>query len=59
MYRSTNQGVRIDPLDQKWAGEAGAGGGRVGGSSTQSMPSIPLSLSEWYFTICPTPYNRK
>ena len=18
-----------------------------------------LSLSEWYFTICPTPYNRK
>ena len=20
---------------------------------------FPLSLSEWYFTICPTPYNRK
>ena len=20
---------------------------------------FPLSLSEWFFTICPTPYNRK
>ena len=20
---------------------------------------FPLSLSEWYLTICPTPYNRK
>ena len=20
---------------------------------------IPLSLAEWFFTICPTPYNRK
>ena len=20
---------------------------------------VPLSLSEWSFTICPTPYNRK
>ena len=20
---------------------------------------FPLTLSEWFFTICPTPYNRK
>ena len=27
--------------------------GKSGGSG------FPLSLSEWSFTICPTPYNRK
>ena len=28
--------------------------------SVLSVPaSAPLSLSEWSFTICPTPYNRK
>ena len=28
-------------------------------SSPCSGSGFPLSLSEWSFTICPTPYNRK
>ena len=28
-------------------------------SSPCGSSGFPLSLSEWSFTICPTPYNRK
>ena len=28
-------------------------------SSPCGGSGFPISLSEWYFTICPTPYNRK
>ena len=28
-------------------------------SSPCGGSGFPLSLSEWSFTICPTPYNRK
>ena len=28
-------------------------------SSLYGGSGFPLSLSEWSFTICPTPYNRK
>ena len=31
----------------------------IGKSSPCGESGIPLSLSEWSFTICPTPYNRK
>ena len=31
----------------------------IGKSSPCGGSGIPLSLSEWSFTICPTPYNRK
>ena len=31
----------------------------IGKSSPCSGSGFPLSLSEWSFTICPTPYNRK
>ena len=30
----------------------------IGKSSPCGSSGIPLSLSEWSFTICPTPYNR-
>ena len=31
----------------------------IGKSSPCGGSGFPLSLSAWYFTICPTPYNRK
>ena len=31
----------------------------IGKSSPFGDSGFPLSLSEWFFTICPTPYNRK
>ena len=31
----------------------------IGKSSPCGGSGFPLSLSEWTFTICPTPYNRK
>ena len=31
----------------------------MGKSSACGSSGFPLSLSEWYFTICPTPYNHK
>ena len=31
----------------------------IGTSSPCGGSGFPLSLSEWSFTICPTPYNRK
>ena len=31
----------------------------IGKSSLCGSSGFPLSLSEWSFTICPTPYNRK
>ena len=31
----------------------------IGKSSPCGSSGYPLSLSEWSFTICPTPYNRK
>ena len=31
----------------------------IGKSSPCGGSGFPLSLSEWSFTICPTPYNRK
>ena len=31
----------------------------IGKSSPCGCSGFPLSLSEWSFTICPTPYNRK
>ena len=31
----------------------------IGKSSPCGGSGFPLSLSEWYFTVCPTPYNRK
>ena len=31
----------------------------IGKSSPCGGSGFPLSLSEWYFTICPTPYTRK
>ena len=31
----------------------------IGKSSLCGGSGFSLSLSEWYFTICPTPYNRK
>ena len=31
----------------------------IGKSSHCGGSGFPLSLSEWSFTICPTPYNRK
>ena len=31
----------------------------IGKSSTCGGSGFLLSLSEWSFTICPTPYNRK
>ena len=31
----------------------------IGKSSPYGGSGFPLSLSEWSFTICPTPYNRK
>ena len=31
----------------------------IGKSSQCGGSGFPFSLSEWYFTICPTPYNRK
>ena len=31
----------------------------IGKSSLCGGGGFPLSLSEWSFTICPTPYNRK
>ena len=31
----------------------------IGKSSPCGSSGFPLSLSEWSFTICPTPYNRK
>ena len=31
----------------------------IGKSTPCGSSRFPLSLSEWSFTICPTPYNRK
>ena len=31
----------------------------IGKSRPCGGSGFPLSLSEWSFTICPTPYNRK
>ena len=31
----------------------------IGKSIPCDGSGFPLSLSEWSFTICPTPYNRK
>ena len=31
----------------------------IGKSSLCGSSGFPFSLSEWFFTICPTPYNRK
>ena len=31
----------------------------IGKSSPCGGSGFPLSLSEWSFTICPTPYNHK
>ena len=31
----------------------------IGKSSPRGGSGFSLSLSEWSFTICPTPYNRK
>ena len=31
----------------------------IGKSSPCGGSGFPLSLSEWFLTICPTPYNRK
>ena len=31
----------------------------IGKSSLCGDSGFPLSLSDWSFTICPTPYNRK
>ena len=31
----------------------------IGKSSPCGGSGFPLSLSDWSFTICPTPYNRK
>ena len=31
----------------------------IGKSITCGGSGFPISLSEWSFTICPTPYNRK
>ena len=31
----------------------------IGMGSPCDGSGFPLSLSEWSFTICPTPYNRK
>ena len=31
----------------------------IGKSSPCGGSGFPLSLSEWSFTICPMPYNRK
>ena len=31
----------------------------IGKSSSCGSSGFPLSLSEWSFTICTTPYNRK
>ena len=31
----------------------------IGKSSPCGCSGFPLSLSEWFSTICPTPYNRK
>ena len=31
----------------------------IGKGSTCGSNGFPLSLSEWSFTICLTPYNRK
>ena len=31
----------------------------IGQSNPCGSSGFPLSLSEWSFTICPTPYNRK
>ena len=31
----------------------------IGKSNLCGGSGFPLSLSEWSFTICPTPYNRK
>ena len=31
----------------------------IGKSSLCGNSRFPLSLSEWSFTICPTPYNHK
>ena len=31
----------------------------IGKSSSCGGSGFPLSLYEWSFTICPTPYNRK
>ena len=31
----------------------------IGKSSPCEGSGFPLSLSDWSFTICPTPYNRK
>ena len=31
----------------------------IGKSSPCGGSGFPLSLSEWSYTICPTPYNRK
>ena len=31
----------------------------IGKSSPCDDSGFPLSLCEWFFTICPTPYNRK
>ena len=31
----------------------------IGKSSPCGSSGFPLSLSEWPFTICPMPYNRK
>ena len=31
----------------------------IGKSSLCGGSGFPLSLSEWFFTICLTPYNRK
>ena len=31
----------------------------IGETSPYDGSGIPLSLSEWFSTICPTPYNRK
>ena len=31
----------------------------IGKSSPSDGSGFPLSLSEWSFTICPMPYNRK
>ena len=59
-------------IDGGWWWGGGCGGGSIlhgvdllsyfsliGKSSSCGGNGFPLSLSEWSFTICPTPYNRK
>ena len=64
MVRAFAHGAMGRRIDPSWGGPielflVPASAPVIGKSNPCGGSGFPLSLSEWSFTICPTPYNRK